>query len=103
VSYSFLTAGVSYSLDAFDADYEGAEDNLYYQLDAAYDVGRFSLAAGVGYTDYDDETIWGENHTNWYVGASTELAGFGVDVTYHDTDLDGSDTDAFVFTISKSM
>jgi len=101
VGYSFLTAGVSYSLDLFDADYAGQEDNIYYQLDAAYDVGSVSLAAGVGRYDFDLEGS--EDYTNWYVGASTELAGFGLDVTYHDTNLDGSDTDAVVFTISKSM
>jgi uncharacterized protein (TIGR02001 family) len=104
VSYSFLTAGISYSLDAFDADYEGAEDNIYYQLDAGYDIGSVSLAAGVGYFDYDDESIWGDSYTNWYVGASTEMAGFGLDLTYSDSDKDGvSDSDQIVFTISKSM
>ncbi|MDC9724425.1 MAG: TorF family putative porin [Gammaproteobacteria bacterium] len=98
VSYSFLSAGVSYSMDLFDTE---AEDDLYYQLDASYDVGSISLAAGVGRYDYDASAS--EDYTNWYIGASTELAGFGLDVTYHDTNLDGSDTDTVVFTISKSM
>ena len=102
VGYSFLSAGVSYSLDLFDADYDGAEDNVYYQLDAGYDVGSISLAAGIGYYDYDDESLWMDDYTNWYLGASTELAGLGLDVTYHDSDIDDSD-DTIVFTISKSL
>jgi uncharacterized protein (TIGR02001 family) len=100
LGYSFLSAGVSYSLDAFDADWEGAEDNVYYQLDAAYDISSITLAAGVGHYDWDE----GEDYTNWYLGASTELAGLGLDLTYHDNDIDGSDdSDTIVFTISKSL
>jgi len=97
VSYSFLSAGASYSVDLFDADDQ--EDNVYYQLDASHDVGAISLAAGVGYWDLDATN---EDPTNWYIGASTELAGFGLDLTYHDTDIDGSD-ESLVFTVSMSM
>jgi uncharacterized protein (TIGR02001 family) len=105
LSYSFISAGVSYSLDFLDADNDGVEDNVYYQLDAGYDVGMISLAAGVGYWDIDDEATFGvEDYTNWYVGASTEYAGFGFDVTYFDNDADSSsDSDTVVFTISKSL
>lgn len=106
LSYGFLSAGVSYSLDAFDADYDGAEDNLYYQLDASYDVGSVSLGAGVGYYDYDDEDIWGESYGNWYISASTELAGLGFALTFTDVDSDGEDNghdDQVVFSISKSL
>jgi uncharacterized protein (TIGR02001 family) len=99
VSYSFLSAGVSYSVDLFDADDQ--DDNVYYQLDAGYDVGMISLAAGIGYYDFDAKAD--EDYTNYYIGASTELAGIGLDLTWHDTDLDGSDSDAVVFTISKSL
>lgn len=103
LNYSFLTAAIAYTADAED---EALEDSIYYSLAASYDVSlgakSVTLAAGTGYYDYDDDNAY-EDYTNWYIGASTELAGFGLDVTYHDTDLDGSDTDAFVFTISKSM
>lgn len=99
VGYDFLSAGVSYAIDADNKDFE---DSLYYQLDAGYDVGSISLAAGIGYYDYDDESLWMDDYTNWYLGASTELAGLGLDVTYHDSDIDDSD-DTIVFTISKSL
>jgi uncharacterized protein (TIGR02001 family) len=102
VSYSFLTAGVAYTIDA---DTDALEDSLYYSLDAGYDIGMFSLAAGVGYYDYDN----GDDYTNYHVGVSTELAGFGLDLTYTDTNSDGEDLfgdaadDTVIFTISKSM
>ena len=99
LSYSFLTAGVAYTVDA---DNKAAEDNVYYSLDATYDIGMFSLAAGVGYYDFDA----GGEYTNYHVGASTELAGFGLDLTYSAVDNDGEalgGDDQFIFTISKSM
>jgi uncharacterized protein (TIGR02001 family) len=104
LSYGIISAGVSYSLDLFDADWDGAEDNVYYQLDAGYDVGPISLAAGVGYFDFDQDA-GGADYTNWYLGASTEYAGFGFDLTYTDTDEDDSDAydDTVIFTISKSL
>jgi uncharacterized protein (TIGR02001 family) len=95
VSYSFLSAGVSYTADAESDD---LEDSVYYQLDAGHDVGSISLAAGIGYYDLDV----GDDYVNWYLGASTEFAGLGFDLTYHDVDESDSD-EAIVFTISKSM
>jgi uncharacterized protein (TIGR02001 family) len=98
VSYSFLSAGIAYSLDWFDTE---AEDDVYYTLDASYDLAPFSLAAGIGYYDYDA----GDDYTNWYLSASTELAGFGLDLTYSDTDEDDSELmeSTVILTISKSM
>jgi uncharacterized protein (TIGR02001 family) len=103
LSYSFLSAGVSYSVDLFDADDQ--DGNIYYQLDVGHDVGSISLAAGIGYWDLDDSDA---DYTNYYLGASTELGGFGLDLTYYDTDDDGEDfsgteNDTIVFTISKSL
>lgn len=103
LSYSFLTAGVAYTVDA---DNKALEDSVYYSLDATHDIGMFSLAAGVGYDDFDD----GSNYTNYHIGASTELAGFGVDLTYTDTNNKADDIygknladSAVIFTISKSI
>ncbi|MDO7596731.1 MAG: TorF family putative porin [Pseudomonadota bacterium] len=103
VGYSFVTAGVSYSQDLFGTE---AQDDLYYTLGAAYDVGMISLAAGIGYYDFDS----GDDYTNYHIGASTELAGFGLDLTYTDTDDNADDLygsnaadSALIFTISKSM
>jgi len=98
LGYSFLTAGMAYTAAADDSDLEGS---IYYSLDASYDVGAITLAAGVGYYDFDDKD-W-KDYTNYKVGASTELVGFGLDLSYTDTDLNGADTDAITFTISRSM
>lgn len=108
LSYSFLTAGVNYTAWA---DTDAAEDNVYYTLDASHDVGMFTLAAGVGYYDFDEDPVAGtDSYTNYHVGVSTELAGFGLDLTYSDTDSDAEDIygdslsdGTFIFTISKSM
>lgn len=104
VSYSFLTAGIAYTIDADNKD---LEDSIYYSLDAGYDIGSISLAAGVGYYDYDQNALLGlEDYTNYHIGASTEFAGFGLDLTYSDVDSDGElngGDDQLVLTISKSM
>jgi len=109
LSYSFLTAGVAYTAWA---DTKAAEDNVYYSLDATHDIGQFTVAAGVGYYDFDQ--VAGPNgedsYTNYHVGVSTEFAGFGLDLTYSDTDSDAEkiygnalSDGTFIFTISKSM
>jgi uncharacterized protein (TIGR02001 family) len=108
VSYSFVTFGVAYTAWA---DTEEAEDNVYYTLDLSHDIGNYTVAAGVGYYDFDDEDFYGEDsYTNYYVGVSTEFAGFGLDLTYSDTNDDADDVfgdeladGTFIFTISRSL
>jgi len=104
VNYSFFTAGIAYTIDADNKD---LEDSVYYSLDAGYDIGSISLAAGVGHYDYDENALLGlEDYNNYYVSASTEFAGFGLDLSYSDVDSDGElngGDDQIVFTISKSM
>lgn len=108
VSYGFLTAGINYTTWA---DTDAAEDNIYYTLDATHDIGMFSLAAGVGYYDFNEDAAAGvDSYSNYHVGVSTELAGFGLDVTYSDTNSDAEEIygdalsdGAFIFTLSKSL
>ncbi|MDF1588596.1 MAG: TorF family putative porin [Gammaproteobacteria bacterium] len=103
LSYSFITAGIAYSDDVFGTDTDGT----YYTVDAGYDIGMFSLAAGIGYYDFDDEVAAGlDSYTSYHVGASTELAGFGLDLSYYDVDdnaISDASSDNIVFTLSKSM
>jgi uncharacterized protein (TIGR02001 family) len=111
LSYSFLSAGVSYSWELGDADWDGAEDNVYYQLDASHDFGPVALSAGVGYLDFDEDPVAGtDSYANYYIAASKDLAGFGFELKYTDTDSDAEDIygdgpsdGAFIFTISKSL
>jgi len=112
VGYSFFSLGVAYSSDVYGSD----EDGIYYSLGFDYDLpANFALSAGVGYYDYDT-AVYGagnpDSAVDYRIGVSKELAGFGFDVTYYDTDSDGetlyNGTDEVadgrvVFTISKSM
>jgi uncharacterized protein (TIGR02001 family) len=108
VSYSFVTVGAAYTAWA---DTDASEDNVYYSLDLSHDIGNYTLAAGVGYYDFDESANGEDSYVNYYIGASTEFAGFGFDLTYNDTNDDAEDyldddsiTDgSLVFTISKSM
>jgi uncharacterized protein (TIGR02001 family) len=107
LSFGFLSAGVAYTAWA---DSDAAEDNVYYSLSASQDVGMFSLAAGLGYYDFDEDVNGEDSYTHYYVGISTEYAGLGFDLTYSDTDDDAEDAfgdeladGTLIFTISKSL
>ena len=107
VSYSFVTVGAAYTAWA---DTDAAEDNVYYTLDLSHDIGDYSLAAGVGYYDFDEDVNGEDSYTNYYISASTEFAGFGLDLTYSDTNDDADDVfgeeladGTLIFTISKSL
>lgn len=104
-----LSAKVSYSPDFFaesgDAVYvEGALD-----LEFPY---AFVLGLHIGHQDIEDNDVFGTpDYTDWRVGLSKEVFGFGLDISYFDTDL--SDSECFggtefcdaraVFTISRSF
>ena len=106
LSYSYFSAGVAHSDDVYGSD----EDGTYYSLGFDYDlpVGGLALSAGVGYYDYD-KAVSDEDHTDYRIGISKEMIGFGFDLTYFGMDSDGEDAygdladDRVVFTISKSM
>jgi len=100
LSYSFLTAFVGYT-DEYLGDDD--VDATYYNLSASYDLpADFSLAAAVGYYDIDGN---GAEYSDWSIGISKEVAGFGFDLSYIDTDEDNDNLaeGRAVFTISKSM
>ncbi|HHA18940.1 MAG TPA: hypothetical protein ENK70_04465 [Methylophaga sp.] len=93
LSYSFFSVGIAYSDEVYGND---KDDGIYYS--ASFDY------------DFDDSTIDPDNATDYRIGVSKELAGFGFDLTYYDTDSDGEDLygkdlaeGRVVFTISKSM
>jgi uncharacterized protein (TIGR02001 family) len=110
LSYGIFSGSVSYSDDVYGSD----EDGIYYNLSASYDLpAGFTVSAAVGYYDYDD-AISPDGQTDYSVGISKELAGFGFDLSYIGMDSDGESfntttsgtelaDDRFVFTISKSM
>ncbi len=108
--YSFFSASINYSNNVYDS----SEKGIYYTLGFDYDLPMdIALSAGVGYYDYDKKVYGAGNPdsaTDYHIGISKELAGFGWDLTYIDSDSDAekiysdSLTDSrLVFTISKSM
>jgi uncharacterized protein (TIGR02001 family) len=110
LGYGPFSVGVAHSGDVYGSD----EDGTYYSVGFDYDLPmNLALSAGVGYYDYDSD-VYGagmpDEATDYRIGLSTELAGFGMDLTYIDADSDAEDlygdaaTDGrLVFTVSKSM
>ncbi len=105
LSYSFFSANVAHtSNSSFHSD-----SATYYSLGFDYDLPKgVALSAGYGYYDYDMSGV--DSPTDYRVGLSTELVGFGLDLTYTDTDSDGEDLygksladGRLIFTISKSL
>lgn len=92
-------------------DYFATGDANYIEVGAEMPVGPVTVAAKYGMTDFDKNAGYND-YDDWSIGASTEYAGFGFDLTYTDTDADtGScfgvtdkDCDSRVtFTVSKSL
>jgi uncharacterized protein (TIGR02001 family) len=110
LSYSFFSVGVAYSGDVYDSGETGIYYSAGFDYDLPYDV---ALSAGLGYYDYDKKVTGPgvpNSVTDYRIGLSKEMFGFGFDVTYFDTDSDGEDVygkdladGRVVFTISKSM
>ena len=110
VSYSFFSAGVAHSSDVYGSDENGTYYTLGFDYDLPYDI---ALSAGYGYYDYDKDVFGADSEdsaSDYRIGLSKEMIGFGFDLTYTDTDSDGEDLygDTYadgrlVFTISKSM
>jgi len=102
VSFMSFTAGVAYSGDVYGTD----ETGVYYSLGFDYDLPiDVALSAGIGYYNYDAT----KNHTDYHMGLSKDMIGFGFDVSYFGMDSNAEDTygdladGRIVFTISKSM
>ncbi|NQZ52776.1 MAG: hypothetical protein HRT93_00845 [Piscirickettsiaceae bacterium] len=109
LSYSYFSVGVAHSGDVYDSD----ETGTYYNVGFDYDLpAGIALSAGVGYYDYDDDVFGADDDSavDYRIGLSTEMAGFGFDLTYFDTNSDGENLygkdlaeGRVVFTISASM
>jgi len=97
-----VTLGLTYYYS--DEFFSATEEGEYWDLSAEMPVGPVTVAA-----HYGDTEQTGFDYEDWSLGVSTELGGFGFDLTYYDTD--GSDLasiqsladDRVVFTVSKSL
>ncbi len=109
LSYSFFSIGVAHSGNVYDS----SESGTYYSAGFDYDLpAGIALSAGIGYYDYDDDVFGAteDSAVDYRIGLSKEMAGFGFDVSYFDTNSDGEDLygkdlaeGRVVFSISKSM
>lgn len=110
LNYQYLSLFIAHSGDV----YGSSENGTYYNLGVNYPLpADITLGASIGYYDYE-ESVFGnalpESANDYRIGISKELAGFGFDLSYTDTDSDGEDLygsniadGRFVFSISKSM
>lgn len=128
-----LQAGATFSpvesltlggLLAFSPDYTGERsDALYIEANAAYAFSDvLSVSGAYGNQDIDDvdgsasAASIGDDYSTWNVGATYATHGFGLDLRYHDTDIDAGDDieafsgttksvyeEAFVFTVSRAL
>ena len=101
-SYDFggfsLTGGAHYSPDFFG----GTGSATYAYLSAGVPLAAgFSLSALAARQWIEDA----DDYLHWSLGVATELQGFGLDLSYHDTDIDDSAiADArLVLTVSRAF
>ena len=109
LSYDFgflaATAGVNYS-----DDYFGKSGEAYYpKLAIDVPVGKYlTLSAHVAKQYIEKNTVFGQpDYVDWSVGATVNVAGFDLNVTYSDTDISSSRcSDACgmaLFSVSRSF
>jgi uncharacterized protein (TIGR02001 family) len=103
-----VTFAINYSNDVYNSD----ETGIYYNLSAGHEIQGFSLAAGIGYYDYDAGAIGNasdESVIDYHLGVGTSFVGVDWDLSYYDTNSDGEDIygdvadGRVVLTVSKSF
>ena len=104
-----FSVSVAHSGDVYGSD----ENGTYYSAGFDYDLPmNIALSTGIGYYDYDDDVFGAseDSATDYRIGLSTELVGFGWDLTYTDSESDGEDLyggniadGRLIFTVSKSL
>jgi uncharacterized protein (TIGR02001 family) len=82
--------------------YDPDNKNLYLNATAGFALSEnFGIDGSVGNYSFDA----GGDYTNWSLGATTAAAGFGFDLRYWGTDIDGVEVadDRVVLTVSRAM
>lgn len=90
LGYDFQVASVSAGLAWSPEFFAESGDAFYYTAGVSVPVMRyFSLDGSIGRQEIDDNNNFGtDDYTDWALGLSTEIEGFGVAVQYVDTNLD---------------
>ncbi len=87
--WSFLSAGVQYTVWGDVDDGAFTDGDLYYSASAEFDLGGgFGLAGTIGYYDFDQA----DEYTHWHVGLTKDAGDFGsFSFNYEQTDGDEDD------------
>lgn len=88
-----VSAGVAYSPDFF-----GAGDSTYASIGLDVPVSVLTVSASYGASSFDTAA----DYKDWSLGISGEVEGFGLALTYTDTDQTG-DNDRVAFTVSREF
>jgi len=85
-----------YSPDSWGVDNE----SLYYEVNGGFEVtSKLSLSAAIGRQTFTP----GDDYSTWNVGGTYALTDkLGLDLRYHDTDIDGVD-EAFVVSLTAAF
>jgi len=109
LGYSDFTGTLAYSNDVFNTD----ETSIYYNLSYAHEfMDAFTVTAGAGYYDFDENVSGAgapDSYVDYHLGVGKSLVGFDFDLSWYDTNSDGSDLygdiadSRVVLTISKEL
>lgn len=113
LAYDFGAAAVTVGL-YYSPDYFASSDKaIYYYADVAVPLpAEFAVNFHVGHQTIDDNATFGTpDYTDYKVGVSKEIAGFGLALDWVDTDLSKSECfggsnlcdSRVVFTVSKEL
>jgi uncharacterized protein (TIGR02001 family) len=91
----------------YSPEFSGKTGDAYYvEANAGYTLTEaLGVSGAVGYQDVEDGILGEDNYTTWNLGGTYSLAGFGLDLRYHDTDLKGVDIadERFVVTLKRAL
>ena len=92
----------------YSPEFSGKTGDAYYvEANAGYSLTEaLGVSGAVGYQDVQDGILGEDSYTTWNLGGTYSLAGFGLDLRYHDTDLKGVDDVAdqrFVVSLKRAL
>lgn len=91
----------------YSPEFTGETGDAYYvEANAGYTLTEaLGVSGAVGFQDVKDGVFGEDNYTTWNLGGTYSLAGFGLDLRYHDTDLKGVDVadERFVVTLKRAL
>jgi uncharacterized protein (TIGR02001 family) len=92
----------------YSPEFSGKTGDAYYvEANVGYTLTEaLGVSGAVGYQDVQDGILGEDSYTTWNLGGTYSLAGFGLDLRYHDTDLKNVDDIAdqrFVVTLKRAL